>query len=197
MSTDIAEIVNYCIEKKIDHITRDSAICRDESRIEDVLDDAIEKKGKGCDCCSLVYGNIPTRYPRLFHEAKAFLELRRDYDAVLSMQNVEKFHPEWMLDLDEEFLPMKKVISYQRQGLSQKMIHDGHTVLFRSDGFHKRYKGLVRYEDDCMYSIFGSKIKPLINMEAIVDIDTEKDLRIAESLIAGSHAPTVNLKAAE
>lgn len=191
VSTDIDEVINYCRRKGIDFIKRDPILCRDNIRIEDVLADAIEKKGKAFDYCSLVYGNIPICYPELFHKGIKFLEKHTDYDAVISMQNVGKFHPEWMFDYNDEILPNKIEIHYRRQALPQKMFHDGHTLLFKSDGFVKRYKKLIDYDSKFMYSIFGSKIKPLINSEIIVDIDTVKDLKLAESVIKNSSRHTV------
>ncbi len=184
VSTDIKEVINFCKKNNIEYIKRDSSLCRDESRIEDTLVDAIEKKGKDIfDYCSLVYGNIPTRYPHLFHKALHFLENNHDYDAVVSMQNVEKFHPEWMFDLNDCVLPRKRETSHRRQGLAPKMIHDGHTLVFKINEFYGRCKGLIKYDKRCMYSIFGAKIKPRINNEIIIDIDTEKDLKLAEKVI--------------
>lgn len=183
VSTDIEKLIRACKINNIDYIKRKPALCRDKSRITDALLDAIEKKGRGCDYCSLVYGNIPTRYPKLFHQALNFLETNSDYEAVISMQKVEKFHPDWMFNFDTELIPKKEEISYRRQGLSQKMIHDGHTLVFKINEFYGRSKGLIKYDKRCMYSIFGAKIKPLINNEIIIDIDTEKDLKLAEKVI--------------
>ena len=63
------------------------------------------------------------------------------------------------------------------------MIHDGHTLIFKIGGFYKRYKGLIEYDKRYMYSVFGEKIKPLINNELIVDIDTEKDFKFAKAIL--------------
>jgi len=183
ISTDIAEVIGYCKEKNIACIERDSRFCTDESKIDDALADAIVKRGQDCEYCSLVYGNILTRYPEIFHRALSFLEENNDYDAVISMQNVEKFHPDWMFDLNDEVLPKVKEAHYRRQMLSHKMIHDGHTLLFRKDNFLNRYKGVLPYEKGYMCSIYGSKIRPLINNEVIVDIDTGKDLKLAKVII--------------
>lgn len=183
VSTDIEEALDYCRKNNIDYIKRAPKMCADSSRIEDTLADAIEKKGKGCDYCSLVYGNIPTRYPALFHDALGFLENNKDYDAVVSMQDVGKYHPEWMFDFNEEVIPKVKEAHYRRQMLAPKMIHDGHTMIFRSTPFCKRYKHIIGYDSGYKYSIFGSKIKPLVNDEIIMDIDSEKDFKIAEALI--------------
>jgi CMP-N-acetylneuraminic acid synthetase len=187
VSTDIEELIDYCKARTIEYIHREPHLCTDECRITDALADAIEKRGKDCEYTSLVYGNIPTRYPEIFHKALSFLEKNEEYDAGISMQNVEKFNPEWMFDLNEEIVPRVKQRDYQRQRLPQKMIHDGHSVVFKSGDFYKRYKGILPYEAEYAYSIFGSKIKPLINNKVIIDIDTEKDLRMAEAFF-GAHA---------
>ena len=186
VSTDIEMLVDYCKRKHITYIERIPKFCRDESKIDDALADAIERNGQDSEYCSLVYGNIPTRYPDLFHEALNFLRKHKDYDAVVSMQNVEKFHPEWMFDYNEEVLPMATESHYRRQSLPQKMIHDGHTLIFEKDGFSQRYRGEQPYDKKKRYSIFGTKFKPLINDEVIVDIDTRKDLILAEAVIQKS-----------
>lgn len=186
VSTDIAELIAYCNKRDIACVTRDPRYCSDESRIEDALADAIEKYGKNADWCSLVYGNIPTRYPRLFHEAMAFLQSHDEYDSVLSMQNVEKFHPAWMFDYNSDAVPREKEQHYRRQLLPQKMIHDGHTVLFKSSDFIERYAGRKAYDNGILYSIFGNTIKPLMNDEVIIDIDTQRDLKLAQAFICSS-----------
>lgn len=183
ISTDIDEVITYCKKNSIDYIKRDSSLCNDKAKIEDVLRDAIEKKGLDCNYCSLVYGNIPTRYPAVFYRATKFLNNHADYDAVISMQKVGKFHPEWMFDYNSQSLPKIKETVYRRQDLPPKMIHDGHTLIFKSDEFLKKYKGLVPYEPRFIYSIFGNRIKPLINNELILDIDTDKDLKTARVLL--------------
>lgn len=184
VSTDIGAVIDYCESNNIEYIRRDDGLCGDDVKIDHALADAIEKKGQGCEYCSLVYGNIPIRYPKMFHDAVNFLRKHADYDAVISMQNVEKFHPEWMFFYDEKILPEEKKGHHRRQSLPQKMIHDGHILLFRKEKFYKRYKGLVPCEKINGYSIYGKKIKPLINNELIIDIDTAKDLRLAEAVVS-------------
>lgn len=183
VSTDIEELIRYCEKNDIDFINRNPSFCLDDSRIDSALAEAIELRGKNCHFCSLVYGNIPTRYPFLFKKALQFLYENEDYDAVISMQNVEKYHPAWMFDFNNKVLPQEKACHYRRQMLPQKMIADGHTLIFRAKNFYDRYDGLVNYDSTIKYSIFGDKIKPLINDAAIIDIDTEKDLKIARSLL--------------
>ncbi len=183
VSTNIEEAMDYCRKHNVDYIKRDPKMCADSSRIEDALADAIEKRGEDCDYCSLVYGNIPIRYPRLFHEALSFLTNNKDYDAAISMQESGKYHPEWMFDLNREVIPRAKESNYRRQALAPKMIHDGHTIIFKSRQFYLRHKHLVQYDEGYRYSIFGSKIKPLLNDEIIIDIDSEKDFKITEAIM--------------
>ena len=187
VSTDIGSVIEYCKVNDIEYIKRAPELCLDETRIDDVLADAIEKKGKDCVYTSVVYGNIPTRYPKLFYDAVEFLEANKDYDAVLSMQNVEKFHPEWMYDYKMDVLPKIEEKHYRRQTLPQKMIHDGHTFLFKSGKFLKKYKNLATYEHTKMNAIFGDIIKPLIHGEIIADIDTEKDMKIAKAILTNGY----------
>lgn len=183
VSTNIEELIEYCRKNNINCIDRDPNICADDSRIDDALANAIEEYGSDCKYCSIVYGNIPVRYPELFQEALSFLEDNEDFDAVVGMHNVEKFHPDWMFDLNSEVLPKVKESHYRRQMLDQKMIHDGHTFLFKSEPFYKKYKGEIIYDVGYRYSIFGAKIKPLLNDKLTIDIDTEKDLIISKAVL--------------
>ena len=183
VSTNIESLIEYCEKQNIAFIKRAPKFCTDESKIDDALADAIESYGLDSEYCSLVYGNIPTRYPQLFQEALEFLKSNKDYDAAISMQNVEKFHPAWMFDLNEETLSKERESHYRRQMLPQKMIHDGHTLIFKKDEFSRRYRGELPYDKKKRYSIFGTKFKPLINDKVIVDIDIKKDLILAEALL--------------
>ena len=183
VSTDIKEVIEFCTDKGIEFIQREARICQDESRIEDALADAIRKKGGDCEYCSLVYGNIPTRYPRLFSKAWDFLKDNSEFDAAISMQNVEKYNPASMLDYNEDVLPKIKEIHYRRQKLPQKMIHDGHTLIFKSRDFLNRYEGLRPYRKEYLYEIFGEAAKPIISHEPVIEIDSSGDLLLAEAII--------------
>lgn len=184
VSTDIDRVIEYCEINDIEYIRRDPKLCEDETKIDDVLADAIGQKGEGYNYCSLVYGNLPTRYPRLFHGAVKFLKKNIAYDAVISMQFVKKFHPEWMCDYNKDVMPKLNTVLYRRQSLPPKIIHDGHTLLFKSNGFMRRHKNLVSNGRSSMYAIFGNKIKPMVNDEIIVDIDSENDMKVAKAIIS-------------
>ncbi|MCM8823957.1 MAG: hypothetical protein NC822_04710 [Candidatus Omnitrophica bacterium] len=181
VSSDSELIETYCLSKGIYFIKREDRLSSDTCRIEEVIYDAYTKVGKNFKYISLLYGNVPTRYPDEFLKAYNFLEGNNDYDAVLSMQNVEKYNPSWMFEYNEEILPLKEKEGYRRQDLKQFMIHDGHTILFRSDYFINFIKNGKK--DEFMYQTFGKKIKPLINNKLIVDVDTKSDLILADSVL--------------
>ena len=184
VSTDIGELIDHCRERDIPCIERNPDYCQDDSRIDDALADALGSYGGDCRLCSLVYGNIPTRYPEIFQEGLDFVNANPDYDAAMSMQAVGKFHPAWMFDYNEELVPKKMFTHYQRQMLPPQMIPDGHTLIFKTGKFLRRYAGTEQYDTTVKYANFGDRIKPILNDKMIVDIDTEKDLHIAEAIIS-------------
>ncbi len=184
VSSDADEIKKYCIKNDIFFIKRSPRLACDFAQIEEVIYDAYCKVGHYFDFISLLYGNIPTRYKQEFLRAYNFLLNNKDYQAVLSVQNVEKYNPSWVLPLNEEILPMKKSKGYRRQDLKQLMIHDGHTILFRTKHFLEfmEKKGLTQKKGS--YDAFGEKIKPMLNERVIIDIDTEKDIELAKAFIS-------------
>lgn len=186
VSSDSEIIRNYCSEHNIHFIKRSQWLASDVARIEDVIYDAYQKTGRDFGYISLLYGNIPTRYPEEFLRAYNFLLENKDYDAVISMQKVGKFHPSWMFELNENILPVKKSEGYRRQDLKPLMIHDGHTILFRAKHFLEFMEGNCK--QNIVYEAFGSKITPLLNDKLIIDIDTDKDLELAEAVLRFKNA---------
>ena len=181
VSSDSRIIENYCSKNNIHFIKRSRELSLDSARIEDVIYDSYCKTRRDFDYISLLYGNIPIRYPEEFLKAYKFLTENKDYDCVLSMQNVEKFNPAWMFEFDENILPIKKSDGYRRQDLKQLMIHDGHTILFRTKYFLELMK--TKTKQNFMYEGFGKKIKPMVNDKLIIDIDAERDLKLAEAVL--------------
>ena len=181
VSSDSAEIERYCSLNKIPFVQRTPELASDTTRVEDVIFDTYLTTGKTFKYISLLYGNIPIRYPEEFIKAYNFLSMYKDYDAVLSMQGVEKYNPAWMFEFNESLLPTKRAEGYRRQDLNQFMIHDGHTVLLRTKYLLDFMESNVK--PDIMYQAFGKKIKPMLNDRLIVDIDTERDLELADAVL--------------
>lgn len=181
VSSDSEIVRKYCSENDICFVKRSPGLASDVAQIADVIYDAYRKIGGDFDYISLLYGNSPLRYPEEFLKAYGFLQENKDYDCVLSMQNVEKFNPAWIFELDEDVLPAKRSEGYRRQDLKQFMIHDGHTILFRTKHFLEFMES--NSKQTIMYGVFGKKIKPMLNDRLVIDIDTEKDLKLAEAVL--------------
>jgi len=181
VSSDSARVKQYCLENDISFLERTPALASDIARIEDVIYEAYRKIGSDFEYISLLYGNIPIRYPEEFLKAYHFLKANEDYDAVLSMQKVEKLNPAWLFELNENTLPVRKSEGYRRQDLKQFMIHDGHTILFRAKYFLDFMES--NSGEDIMYRAFGRKIKPMLNGRLIIDIDTVRDLELADAVL--------------
>lgn len=181
VSSDSEIIEKHCLDRGILFIKRDAHLAFDTTRIENVIYDAYLKVNREFKYISLLYGNIPTRYPDEFIKAFEFLERNSDYHGVLSMQKVEKYNPAWMFEFNDELLPTKKEEGFRRQDLKQFMIHDGHTILVRSGYFINFMK--KRRKQEINFEAFGRRIKPMLNENLIIDIDTKKDLRLAEAAL--------------
>ena len=181
VSSDSEIIEQYCKKNSILFTRRKPHLASDVAQIEDVVYDAYEQVSREFKYISLLYGNIPTRYSDEFLRAFEFLENNPEYDAVLSMQNVEKYNPAWMFELEKDALPVKGQQGYRRQDLKQYMIHDGHTILAKSSYFMDfMKKGRSR---KILFEAFGKTIKPMLNNRLIIDIDTERDLKLAEAFL--------------
>lgn len=181
VSSDSETVRKYCSEKNVYFLKRSPELASDVARIEDVIYDAYRQIGKDFDYISILFGNNPLRYPEEFLKAYHFLQENEDYDGVLSMQNVEKFNPDWMFELNEDVLPVKKSKGYRRQDLKQLMIHDGHTILFRTKHFTEFMES--NRKQTIMYQALGKKIKPMLNDKLVIDIDTERHLKLAEAVL--------------
>ncbi len=181
VSSDSGTIKKYCQKHRVEFVKRSKELAADKARIEDVLYDAYQNTDGDFDYISLLYGNVATRYPEEFIKAYCFLERNKDYDCVLSMQNVEKYNPAWMYKLDKDILAVKKELGFRRQDIEQKMIHDGHTILIRVRYLLEYYKKQKRQK--ILYEAFGKKIKPMINDKVIIDVDTKKDLELLSAVI--------------
>ncbi len=185
VSSDSEIIEKYCIGNNIMFTPRKPELAMDDTPIEKVMYETYKKIGMNFKYISLLYGNIPTRYNDEFLKAFQFLEENPSYDAVLSMQNVEKHNPAWMFELDENILPLKNEEGFRRQDLKQLMIHDGHTVLVRTRYFvdfmeNQKPQGIL-------FEGFGKRIKPMLNTKPLIDIDTEKDLKLAEAILSNTN----------
>ena len=66
VSSDSEIVREYCLRNGVFFIERSPQLAADTARIEDVIYDAYHRVGKDFNYISLLYGNIPARYPEEF-----------------------------------------------------------------------------------------------------------------------------------
>lgn len=181
VSSDSKIIEKYCEKNDIRFLKRNTHLSNNKARIEDVVYDVYKELESNYDYISIVTADTPIRYPSEFLRAYEFLEMKKNYDCAISMQKVGRYNPDWMFDIDENRLHNKEEYSYQKQGLSSKMKHDGHTLLFKSKYFLEYMKHIHDFK--YLYESYGKIIKPLINNKLVIEIDTEQDYEIAKALL--------------
>lgn len=182
-STDIDSFEPLCRDLDVEFIRRPDSLAGDRIRVEDVLYHAASHKGDTWDYLLLLYANVPIRYDHLILDPIAFLEEHRTFQGLLTFQQVGKFNPAWMVQLDTERLPAWKAAPFRRQELKPLMIHDGHTLLTRWSWFMDFWPHRNEKATGQMYESFGSPLKPWVHDELIIDIDEPKDFLIAHALM--------------
>ncbi|OCC14154.1 N-Acetylneuraminate cytidylyltransferase [Dissulfuribacter thermophilus] len=191
VSSDIIELKEIAKRYGALFIERDKDLASDTAPIDEVVLDALKRMGVGAyDYISLLYGNIPIRYNELIMEPLFFLEENTEFKGVLTFQRVEKYNPAWMVKLTEKRLPVWREEAFRRQDLDQYMIHDGHTCLTRADFFVESMERANRDNKGFpqMYRTWGGTyIKPWLHDKIVIDIDTEKDYKLARCVIEYCH----------
>jgi CMP-N,N'-diacetyllegionaminic acid synthase len=183
VSSDIIELEAICKKHGVSWRKRPSELANDVSYIEDVVMDAALHSQYEPDYLFQMYGNVPVRHDRLFYDPLEFLEDHQKFDAVLSFQKVEKFNPEWMVACETDRLPQWDKSAHRRQDLKPYMIHDGHTILMRSDHFLKFWPHRDQRTRNQMYEAYGFVIKPWLHNHLVIDIDTENDYILAKAYL--------------
>lgn len=182
-STEDPKVASIAKRYGIEVIKRPKSLAQDRSRIEDVLRHTVktlEKKQKFItDVVVLLIPSVPVRRRGVIDEAIIkFLETGAD--AVLTVEDVGQFHPNWLLKLDQDnkikpYLPSN---IYRRQDLPKYYLHDGAVVVVKKEVLMKN-KG-----SNPLYPFLGNDIRAIIQSpEEVVDIDNERDYFLAQALL--------------
>lgn len=183
LSTENKKIKEVGRRCGIQVIDRPKELASDTSIIEDSLIHAINyllvQERYYPDYIVNLYGNVPIRKEKLIDKALNIL-IKDNLDAVLSVVPVGKYHPDWMLKLDEnlEIFQNTPCSINQRQRLSKLYIHDGAICVRKTEVLMKKNGRLP------LYCSLGNKVKAIIqDPEDTVDVDNYSDLLYAEFLI--------------
>jgi len=128
----------------------------------------------------MLYGNVPLRAGRMIDRCVEML-LETGADSVQTIASVGKFHPYWMFDRDANGKIQKHVPNnvFRRQDLPALYSPTGAVYVVKTEV-------LMAAEDvrDDPHAFLGADRRGLIvNPEDSVDIDSEKDLYIAEAML--------------
>jgi len=186
LSTEDERIARISNSYGVEIIKRPKKLAMDSSAIENVLRQVVkfmERKDYIPDLIVLLYANVPVRSDTIIDKAIRKI-IRTKADAVISVTDVGKYHPYWLLRIDQKdkfrpFISEKPYnYGYRRQELPQLYIHDGAVLVVRKAIL---MKNLAKTK---LYSCFGNNIRVIYQKpEETVDIDNWYDLKLAEILL--------------
>jgi len=183
VSTEDKKIKDVALKCGVSVIDRPVELSSDTSLVEDALIYTVnylsEKENYHPDYIVSLPGNVPIRKEGLIDKALDLL-IKNDLDAVLSVVAVGKYHPDWMLKLDEDLEIFQNIQSKvnQRQRLSKLYIYDGEVCVRKKEVLMKDNGRLP------LYRFMGNKVRAIIqNKEDTVDVDSYADFLYAEFLV--------------
>ncbi|MGN6367387.1 MAG: acylneuraminate cytidylyltransferase family protein [Phycisphaerae bacterium] len=135
----------------------------------------------------MLYGNVPVRAGGMIDRCIEMLE-ETGADSVQTVASVGKMHPYWMFDRDGEGRIRKHVRNdvFRRQDLPELYSPTGAVYVVRTEG-------LMRAEGSSDPHAFlgGDRRGLVVGAEESVDIDTERDLFLAEAVLRMRKGETV------
>ena len=175
-STDGANLARFASDAGAIVVQRPAALATDEATVSDAVRHAIEHDASTASIVVILYANVPVRPHDLIDRAVA--ELRTTgADSVQSYAPVGKYHPHWMMELDDEghVRPFIESKIDRRQDLPPLYIPDGGVIAVRRECFNDR-------DDESPHGFLGQDRRGVINpIGAVIDIDHAIDLEIAEA----------------
>jgi len=148
-----------------------------KTRLSDLSDLSVAKKLPFA--VVMLYGNVPVRGGRMIDRCIEML-LETGADSVQTVAGVGKFHPYWMFDREADGRIKKHVANdvFRRQDLPALYSPTGAVYVMKTSVL------MAAEGADDPHAFLGVDRRGLIvNPEDSVDIDTEKDLYIAEAMM--------------
>jgi CMP-N-acetylneuraminic acid synthetase len=184
-STDSEEVEKIAKNEGIGVLNRPKRLGKDNTPIEEVLRYSISqlynRQRYYPDIIVLLYANVPIRAESIIDTAIEKI-IKTNCDCVLTVTDVGKFHPFWMIDIvdNDKLRPYSPSSVYRRQDLPRLFIHDGAVVAVKREILMRELPKANNF------SIWGKDIRVIIQKSfETIEIDTDKDLIIAESILRG------------
>jgi len=178
VTTDGESIAEAARIGGVDVVDRPSELADDHATVDSAVRHAVESIDDDANIIVILYGNVPIRPDGLIDQAVETL-VRTGADSVQSYAGVGKYHPQWMvrLDDDQRVTPYESSRVYRRQDLPAVYIPDGGVIAVRRDA-------LFTINESEPHAFLGNDRRGIVNQPgAVIDIDSETDFRIAEAKI--------------
>ena len=167
----------------VEVVERPPALASDTATVDAAVRHAIEALDDRAAHIVVLYANVPVRPPGLIDRAVELLA-RTGCDSVQSYAPVGKYHPYWEVRLDAagRVEPYVANAVYRRQDLPPLFIPDGGVIAVTR-------ASLFRVVGGQPHAFFGHDRRGVVNSEGeVIDIDTEIDLAVAETVLTRSAA---------
>lgn len=196
VSTDDERAAAIARDLGADVCERPAALASDTARVDDAARQALRDGfGPPIGCRSrpdggavvILYGNVPVRPADLTDRALGLL-LESRCDSVQSYTPVGKHHPWWTARLgdDGRVAPWEGDVLnhgvFRRQDLPPAFVPDGGVIAVTRAALMLEITGVQAGP----HAFFGKDRRGVVNPEgAVVDIDTETDLVVADAILRG------------
>jgi CMP-N,N'-diacetyllegionaminic acid synthase len=180
VSSDDPAILDLARAHHFQTVARPAELATDHARTDDVLRHAVEALGDPLPfAVVMLYGNVPIRRGNMIDRAIEML-VSTGADSVQTIAPVGKMHPYWMFDVDAGGAIKKHVPNdiFRRQDLPALFAPTGAVYVMRTAVLMDE----ARRADP--HGFLGDDRRGLIvGPEDSVDIDTAKDLYVAEAML--------------
>lgn len=179
VSTDGEAIANAARSAGAEVVMRPASLATDTATIDSAVRHAVEALNDPAPIIVILYANVPVRPPWLIDRAVALLR-ESGADSVQSYARVGKYHPWWMvrLDDDQRVVPHVANTVYRRQDLPPLFIPDGGVIAVRR-------ASLLRVVPEQPHAFLGSDRRGVeTGLGEVVDVDDEHDLLFAETILS-------------
>ena len=186
VSTDGAEIADAARSMEVEVVRRPIELSDDAATVDAAVRHAFEAIESRAEIIVIFYANVPVRPDGLIDRAVLMLR-ETGASSVQSYADVGKYHPYWMVKLDESgrVSPYEENSVYRRQDLPPLFIPDGGVIAVTRESLFSVVPGEP-------HAFLGRDRRGIENpVGAVVDIDCSIDMALAEAKLSQPTPPTV------
>lgn len=183
VSSDHSEILKIAQRSRLETIQRPDSLATADASVQSVMLHALQtveaRSSFRADALVVLYGNVALRSAGVIDRAIELLE-KTGCDSVRSVTSVGKWHPTWMMKLNNDVLELLTPNSvHRRQDLQGLYLHEGAVVAVSRASMER---GLEFPNDP--HAFFGVDRRGIeVPADETVEIDQLRDLYWAEAVL--------------